>query len=42
MRKRTEAEGYEASDEMLYAHMKKYGLEDQDWRRGYWDKPKGD
>lgn len=31
-------EGYEASDEMLDEHAKKYGLEDQDWRDGYWDR----
>ena len=30
-------EGYEASDKMLDEHMKKYGLEEQDWRNGYWD-----
>jgi ribonuclease Z len=30
-------EGYEASDEMLDKHMRKYGLQEQDWRRGYWD-----
>jgi hypothetical protein len=30
-------EGYEASDKMLDEHMKKYGLEEQDWRKGYWD-----
>jgi hypothetical protein len=30
-------EGYEAQDEMLDAHMKKYGLEEQDWREGYWN-----
>ncbi len=29
--------GYEASDKMLDEHAKKYGLEDQDWRKGYWD-----
>ena len=28
-------EGYEATDKMLDEHMKKYGLEDQDWRDGY-------
>jgi ribonuclease Z len=31
-------EGYDATNEMLDEHMKKYGLEDQDWRKGYWDK----
>jgi ribonuclease Z len=31
-------EGYEAQDEMLDEHMKKYGLEKQDWRKGYWSK----
>jgi ribonuclease Z len=30
-------EGYEASDDMLDEHAEKYGLEDQDWRDGYWD-----
>ena len=30
-------EGYEAQDEMLDQHSEKYGLEDQDWRKGYWD-----
>ena len=30
-------EGYEASDEMLDEHMEKYDLQEQDWRRGYWD-----
>jgi ribonuclease Z len=30
-------EGYEAADEMLDEHAEKYGLEDQDWREGYWD-----
>jgi ribonuclease Z len=29
--------GYEASDKMLDEFMKKYGLEEQDWRKGYWD-----
>ena len=29
-------EGYDASNQMLDEHMKKYGLEDQDWREGYW------
>ena len=31
-------EGYEASDQMLDDHAKKFGLEEQDWRRGYWNK----
>jgi ribonuclease Z len=31
-------EGYDASNQMLDEHMRKYGLEDQDWRKGYWDK----
>jgi hypothetical protein len=31
-------EGYEAADKMLDEHAKKYGLEKQDWRKGYWDK----
>jgi ribonuclease Z len=31
-------EGYDAQNEMLDEHMKKYGLEKQDWRKGYWDK----
>jgi ribonuclease Z len=31
-------EGYDATNDMLDEHMKKYGLEDQDWREGYWDK----
>ena len=31
-------EGYEASDPMLDEHAKKYDLQDQDWRKGYWDK----
>ncbi len=30
-------EGYEASDEMLDEHARKYGLQDQDWREGYFD-----
>ena len=30
--------GYEASDGMLDKFMKEYGLENQDWRKGYWDK----
>ena len=30
-------EGYEASDKMLDEYARKYGLEDQDWRKGYWD-----
>jgi ribonuclease Z len=30
-------EGYDAANDMLDAHMKKYGLEKQDWRNGYWD-----
>ena len=30
-------EGYDAANQMLDEHMKKYGLEDQDWREGYWD-----
>jgi hypothetical protein len=30
-------QGYEASDKMLDEHMKKYGLEEQDWRKGYWN-----
>ena len=29
--------GYDASDEMLDEHMKKYRLEEQNWRKGYWD-----
>jgi hypothetical protein len=29
--------GYEASDGMLDKFMKEYGLEDQDWRKNYWD-----
>ena len=29
--------GYEASDGMLDKFMKAYDLEDQDWRKGYWD-----
>ena len=33
-------EGYEASDNMLDEHARKYGLEDQDWRREKpWYKP---
>ena len=31
-------EGYDASNKMLDEHAKKYNLEDQDWRKGYWDK----
>ncbi len=31
-------EGYEASDEMLDEFRKKHRLEDQDWRKGYWDR----
>ena len=31
-------EGYDAQNELLDEHMKKYGLEKQDWREGYWDK----
>ena len=31
-------EGYEASDKMLDEFARKYGLEDQDWRKGYFDK----
>ncbi len=31
-------EGYEASDEMLDRMMEKYDLEEQDWRKGYWDR----
>ena len=31
-------EGYEASDRMLDDFAKKFELEDQDWRNGYWDK----
>ena len=31
-------EGYEASDKMLDKHAEKYGLQDQDWRNGYWEK----
>jgi hypothetical protein len=31
-------EGYEAQDPMLDEFGKKYGLEEQDWRKGYWDK----
>ena len=31
-------EGFEAQDEMLDRHSEKYGLEDEDWRDGYWDK----
>ncbi len=30
-------EGYDASNKMLDEHAKKYKLEDQDWRKGYWD-----
>jgi len=30
-------EGYKATDKLLDEHAKKYGLEDQDWRGGYWD-----
>ena len=30
-------EGYDASNKMLDEHAKKYNLEDQDWRKGYWD-----
>ena len=30
-------EGYEASDKMLDEFAEGYGLEDQDWRDGYWD-----
>ena len=29
--------GYEASDRMLDAFAREHGLEDQDWRKGYWD-----
>ena len=31
-------EGFEAQDLMLDEFEKKFGLEDQDWREGYWDK----
>ncbi len=31
-------EGYDAGNEMLDRHMEKYGLEEMDWRNGYWDK----
>ncbi len=31
-------EGYDASNEMLDRVMEKYELEDQDWRKGYWDR----
>ena len=31
-------EGYEVSDKMLDDFTKKYALEEQDWRKGYWDK----
>ena len=31
-------EGYDAQNGLLDKHMKKYGLEEQDWREGYWDK----
>jgi hypothetical protein len=30
-------EGYDASNKMLDEHARKYNLEDQDWRKGYWD-----
>ena len=30
-------EGYEAQDRMLDDFMKEFGLENQDWREGYWD-----
>ena len=30
--------GYDVQNGLLDQHMKKYGLEDQDWRKGYWDK----
>ena len=30
-------EGYEASDRMLDRFAKQFGLEDRDWRKGYWD-----
>ncbi|MBT8058587.1 MAG: MBL fold metallo-hydrolase [Gammaproteobacteria bacterium] len=30
-------EGYDAANEMLDGFRKDYGLEDQDWREGYWD-----
>ena len=31
-------EGYEAQDPMLDEYESKFGLEEQDWRKGYWDK----
>ena len=31
-------EGFEAQDEMLDEYEKEFGLEDQDWRDGYWDR----
>ena len=31
-------EGYDASNDLLDEHMKKYDLEEQDWRKGYWDR----
>ena len=30
-------EGYDAQNEMLDEHMKKHNLQEQDWRKGYWD-----
>ena len=30
-------EGYDAQDEMLDEYMKKFNLQEQDWRKGYWD-----
>ena len=34
--------GFEAQNEMLDEHMKKYGLEDLDWRKGKaWYSPQG-
>jgi ribonuclease Z len=30
-------EGYDAPNKMLDEHARKYNLEDQDWRKGYWD-----
>ena len=30
--------GFNAQNDMLDEHSKKYGLEEQDWRKGYWDK----
>ncbi len=30
-------EGYDAQNGMLDEYMKHYGLEQQDWRKGYWE-----